>query len=440
MTSLQHTPPPPVTDTSEAASRATAWGLTSVLMLLYLINYGDKVLLGIVAQPLKDELGLSASQIGLAGSVFFFAMTAGGFLAGPLSKRAPLKWVLAALAIGWALCLLPMIVAASFAMLVASRLVLGLFEGPSSALIHTATYSWHPVEKRALPGALITSAAALSKIILAPLLTYLVVAHGWRSAFVAMCAASLLWGAIWLTTWRPGPYGAPSRPRAGVGPDGSRPSSMSWRTLRTPTFLGGLAAAFSFYTLVSVILTWLPSYFEVGLGYSRLKAGSMFAIPSLVALVALFATSYLGDRMMTKGISSRIHRGIIPGAGLLICGLCMVCLPWIGAAGLVVAVVSVGYGLGTVVFPLLNAAVSEICPKEQLAGTLGVFLALMSSGGIVGPYLAGWIVDHTTSAAAGYALTFQVLGAVAALGAIAALLTVNPPRDARRVLAGRTGA
>ncbi|MFF4480871.1 hypothetical protein ACH4TQ_16080 [Streptomyces sp. NPDC021218] len=51
-----------------------------------------------------------------------------------------------------------------------------------------------------------------------------------------------------------------------------------------------------------------------------------------------------------------------------------------------------------------------------------------------------------TPPASGYALTFQVLGAVAVVGAITALLTVNPPRDARRVLAsrieraGRTGA
>ncbi|MBL1116474.1 MFS transporter [Streptomyces sp. 110] len=157
----------------------------------------------------------------------------------------------------------------------------------------------------------------------------------------------------------------------------------------------------------------------------------------MVALVALFGTSYVGDRLMGKGVSSRVHRGIIPGAALLICGLSMLCLPWIGAPGLVVAVVSVGYGVGTVVFPLLNAAVSEICPKEQLAGTLGVFLAVMNSGGIVGPYLAGRIVDTTSSPAFGYALTFQILGAVTVVGAITALLTVNPPRDARRVMAAR---
>ncbi|MEV1086054.1 hypothetical protein AB0I98_48980 [Streptomyces sp. NPDC050211] len=52
------------------------------------------------------------------------------------------------------------------------------------------------------------------------------------------------------------------------------------------------------------------------------------------------------------------------------------------------------------------------------AGVLGVFLAVMSSGGIVGPYLVGRIVDTAAAPASGYALNFHVLG----VGAITALL------------------
>lgn len=418
-----------------SASRAKAWSMTSVLMLLYLVNYGDKVVLGIAAQPLMKDLGLTASQLGMVGSVFFLAMTLGGFLAGPAVRLMSMKWLLAVLAIVWAACMVPIILSASFAVLLISRLLLGLFEGPSSALIHTAVYSWHPVEKRALPGALITSAAALSKIVLAPILTYLVVNYTWRSAFAAMCAASFVWLLIWLFTWTPGPYGSQRKSRAegSIAPG----TSVRWSAIfRTPTFLGALAGAFAFYALLSVVLTWLPSFFEVSLGFSRLEAGTLFGVPSIVALFALFATSFFGDRLMSKGGSSRIHRGIVPAAGLLICGLGMVSLPWIvGTPWLVVAIVSIGYGAGTVVFPLFNAAISEICPAEQLAGTLGVFLAVMNSGGILGPYLAGLIVDTASSPAAGYTLTFQVLGCIVLVGAVIALLTVNPARDATRIAA-----
>ena len=50
-----------------------------------------------------------------------------------------------------------------------------------------------------------------------------------------------------------------------------------------------------------------------------------------------------------------------------------------------VIVISIGYGIGAVVLPLANAEISEICPPVQTAGTLGVFLALMAVGGLIGP-------------------------------------------------------
>lgn len=52
MPPVQATAPTRVTTAPAIASRSKAWGLTSILMLLYLIDYGDKALLGIAAQPL----------------------------------------------------------------------------------------------------------------------------------------------------------------------------------------------------------------------------------------------------------------------------------------------------------------------------------------------------------------------------------------------------
>ena len=415
-------------------SRSKAWGLTAILVALYTVNYGDKVVLGLAAQPLREEFGFTASQIGLAGSIFFLALTMSGLLTGVVSRWGALKWILAALAIAWALCMLPMIIAASLAVLIVSRFLLGLFEGPSSALIHTATYSWHPVEKRALPGAFITSAASISKILVAPALGWVIVHHGWRAAFVAMSLTSVVWCAIWLGSWSPGPYGAEHDASVADHDGASTASAIRWITLiKTPTFLGAALAVFSFYTLTSVILTWLPSYFEKGLGYSRLEANTMFGIPSMVALVAMFGTSFLGDRLMARGVSSRIHRGLVPGFGLLACGIAMVSLPYIGSPAMVVALVSLGYGLGTIVFPLFNAAISEICPRDKLAGTLGIFLAFMTSGGLIGPYVAGRIVDAATNPADGYALAFQLIGVLALIGASAAIVLVNPRRDAQKI-------
>lgn len=431
---------PGIMTPSGQESRAKAWGLTSVLVLLYTINYSDKILLGLVAQPLKDEFGLTSAQIGLTASAFFFAFSAGGFFAGLMNRWATLKWSLMALAVIWAACMVPIIVAGSFAVLLASRFLLGLTEGPSGALIHTAVYSWHPMEKRSMPGAFIASSSSLAKIAAAPALAFLIVQFGWHSAFVAMLLVGLGWCVLWYFTWRPGPYGEVRIP--GVKGSATTPApAVPWMSIfRTRTFLGALAAVIPMYALLTVVLTWLPSYFEVGLGFTRFQAGAMFGFPSIAAILAMFSSTYLSDKFMSRGVSSRIMRGIVPATGLLVCGVSMAVLPYIGTPIVVVAVVSIGYGIGCILAPIMNAAISQISPRNQVAGSLGMFLAMMAIGGIIAPPLTGMIVDRAVSPAVGYAQSFQIFGIAAIVGAILAMILVNPDRDSARVMAQLTTA
>ncbi|SEB58828.1 Sugar phosphate permease [Streptomyces melanosporofaciens] len=417
-------------------SRVQAWSLTMILVLLYVINAADKAVLGLVAQPLAHELGLTSSQIGLVGSGFFLTFTVSGFFAGLLNKWVTLRWILVLLSLAWAATMVPMVLVASFTVLLVSRLALGLAEGPSSALVHTAVYSWHAPKKRGLPGAWIASGVSIAKIAIAPALAVVVATWGWRAALVTLAVAGVAWCALWLATWKEGPYGERGQADTASTAEGEEPQpAVPWtKIFFTPTFLGAAVAVISVYALVSVVLTFLPSYFEVGLGYSRLEAGTMFGFPSIASMAALLVSTFISDRLLSRGASSRLLRGVLPGTGLLICGLAMTTLPYIGAPGLTVGVVSVGYGFGTVIMPLFNAAISQLCPPRQLAGTLGVFLALMSLGGLVAPYLTGVIVDAASSPAEGYASAFKVFGIAAVVTSLIALLTVNPERDASRVL------
>lgn len=432
-------PTPPATTTHPGSeSRRKAWSLTALLVVLYVVNYGDKAAFGIIAQALKDELGISAAQIGLVGSLFFFAFTIGGFFAGALNRWMSLRTVLLVLALVWAAAMLPLVVSATFAVLVVSRMLLGIAEGPSSALIHTAAYSWHPTERRGFPGALLASAASVAKIVLAPLLAYLSVAYGWRSALITMAVIGIVWCVFWLRLCEVGPYipakatgpakaSGPTNTSSDTGTDEPR---VPWaRILLTRTFLTGVPLVASIYALVTVVLTWLPSYFEVGLGFSRLEAGSMLAIPSVVGLISLIGGTLLSDFLLARGWSSRFVRIVGPSLLVIVGGGILFLLPSIENPAAAVAIVSIGYGVGVVVLPLSNAAVSEICPPEQTAGTLGIFLALMAIGGLIGPYVTGLIVDAAASPGDGYATAFQVLGVAAALSALLTLIFADPERD-----------
>ena len=407
-----------------------AWGMTGLVIFLYVVNYADKAVLGIIAQPLAREFGMSSSQIGLVGSLFFVTFTVGGFLAGPLNKFMTLRWSLLALGLIWSVIMLPLIVSASFGMLIVTRMLLGLAEGPSSALMHTATYSWHPPAKRGLPGAFLVGAASVAKIALAPVLALITVEWGWRAALISLSVLGFVWMACWLIGWKEGPYTTKAVKDVGAAVDTATEPSVPWRKiLLNRTFLSCALMIAVVYALTTVVLTWLPSYFEVGLGYSALQAGSMFALPSIVGLVLMISSGAVTDRLRGKGYRSRVVRIIVPAIGVLICGLVLVFLPSIGTPILAVAVVSIGYGFGAIAIPLINAAISELCPPQQTAGTMGVFLALMATGGLVAPYATGVIVDNAATAADGYATAFQAIGVLGALAAVLVLVLANPERD-----------
>ena len=428
--------PRPALISSAGESRAKAWGFTGLLMLLYIVNWGDKAVFGLVAQPLAEEFDLTSSQIGLIGSGFFMLFTVGNLMAGLLNRWMTLKWSLALLAIGWSFAMLPVVVSATFGVLLVSRMLLGLLEGPAGPTIQTALYSWHPYEKRGLPSACITASASIAKIAVAPLLAVVTAAYGWRAAFVVLGVAGLAWLLIWLPTWTPGPYGEDKVARK---VDTYDEPAVPWaKVILSPTFLGGALAVMSTYALVTVVLTWLPSYFEKGLGYSRVQAGAMFAFPSIAALVVSLGVTWISDRLISRGAASRLLRGVVPAVLLLVCGGAMALVPSISAPAVAVAVVSIGYGLGQSIFPQSHSALSEIVPPRQIAGTFGLYMGLMSLGGIYGPYLAGWIVDQADSPVEGYGLAFQVFGIMVLIGGLAALFGINPERDAARLRSART--
>ena len=73
-------------------------GMNGVLVLLgvsVFINYIDRANLSVAAPLVKNELGLSASQLGILLSAFFWTYACTQILAGWLVDRFEVKWVLA---------------------------------------------------------------------------------------------------------------------------------------------------------------------------------------------------------------------------------------------------------------------------------------------------------------------------------------------------------
>jgi hypothetical protein len=72
---------------SEVSESGRAWTITWLLAVFMLINFLDKIVLGLVAVPMMDELGLTPKQFGDIGSGFFWLFAIGGVLGGFLANH-----------------------------------------------------------------------------------------------------------------------------------------------------------------------------------------------------------------------------------------------------------------------------------------------------------------------------------------------------------------
>ena len=105
-----------------------AWGITALLFLFMLINFADKVVVGLAGPPLRRDLGLTDQQFGLIGSSFFFLFAVSAIVVGMVTNRVQARHTLLIMAVIWSLVQFPMLGTVSLEVLIACRIVIGAEE------------------------------------------------------------------------------------------------------------------------------------------------------------------------------------------------------------------------------------------------------------------------------------------------------------------------
>src|SRR5438046_9344440 len=86
-----------------------AWKITFLLFLFMLVNFADKIVVGLAGVPIMTELKLEPESFGLLGSSFFLLFSIAAIIVGFIVNRVDTRWVLLALALVWALAQFPMV-------------------------------------------------------------------------------------------------------------------------------------------------------------------------------------------------------------------------------------------------------------------------------------------------------------------------------------------
>jgi MFS family permease len=398
------------------------WTITAVLFFFMLTNFADKTVVGLAAVPIMKELNLTPYEFGLLGSSFFFLFSASAVAVGFLANHVMARWLILGLALCWSLVQFPMIASVGFATLIVCRILLGAGEGPAFAVAVHALYKWFPDEKRALPTAVITQGSAFGVIVALPAINWIIVHYSWHWAFGALGVAGLVWAAVWLYLGAEGPLTDHS-------PAGRRPhvESVPYKhLLLTPTFVGCCLACFGAYWALSLGLTWFTPFIVSGLGFSQASAGWLSTLPWVMGAVVVLTTGWVSQALMTAGVSSRVARGVLGSAPLVLGGLIVLMVPYAERPSWKIALLVIGSGLTGSIYVVCPPMLSEFTPASQRAAVIAILGAIFSVAGIVAPAVTGALVGNASTPLAGYYHGYAITALVQIAGGLAGLLLLWP--------------
>jgi MFS family permease len=406
-----------------------AWGITFLLFLYMLVNFADKIVVGLAGVPIMTELKLEPEQFGLLGSSFFFLFSISAIIVGFIVNRIETRWVLLVLAVVWALAQFPMLGTISFSTLLICRVILGAGEGPAAAVAVHAIYKWFPDEKRALPTAVLSQGSAFGVILAVPALNWVIVNHSWHYAFGALGVVGLMWVVAWLVWGKEGPLVQTTAMAA------AEPRIPYFQLLTSRTFVGCCVATFGAYWVLSLGLTWFTPFIVKGLGFSQAEAGWISIMPWISGAVVVILTGWISQAMMARGFTTRVARGVVGSVPLIVGGLILVVMPRVAPGGLMIALLVVGSGLCGSIYVVCAPMLGEFTPVSQRGAVIAIYGAIYTLAGIVAPQVMGSVIQRAGGLLDGYLTGFTINAVVLTASGLLGLLLLWPNTERARLAA-----
>lgn len=405
------------------------WTIVSLLFLVQIVNSLDKAVMGLAAVPIMHELNLTPQQYGIIASSFYSFYALSTLLVAMLfANRVPPRIILIVLLAAWSTVQLPVLFAASFAVLVICRTALGVAEGPGTPTIINATHEWFAQEDRSFPTALVMLGTTVGPLLGAPLLSYLIVGYGWRAAFAVCSALSFAALALWLRFGADGPGATVRRAQTDLPSDASTKRAVNIWSDRT--IVGSLIGGFCAYWAVGFGIAWLAPLLTEGLGYDSITAGWLisliFAGQGLIGL----ALSGVSHAMTKRGVPSRQARSRFIAAMQLASAAAFIVAAVSTEASVKVAMILIAASLPGVTFTLGPATLSEVLPPARRNRAIGIILAAVSVAGAISPYVSGLVIDAYPGPL-GYDYALLLAAAALAIGGTASFAMLHPEASRR---------
>jgi MFS transporter, ACS family, D-galactonate transporter len=375
-----------------------------LLVLAIFINYIDRGNLSIAASILKDELNISAKQLGTLLAAFFYTYTAMQFVVGWLVDRFDVNRVLVAGFLLWSVATATTGIVHGFVLLLIMRMILGVGESVAFPSCSKILARHLPEHHRGFANASLSFGLKSGPAVGTLGAGLLMAKYGWRPVFVGMGLVALLWLPAW-AKWMP------------RGPGVSRPvtaKSGYLDILTQRSFWGASIGHFCSNYLLYLTVTWLPFYLQRERHLSLSTMSKMVSLYFVVDALSCLTTGSIADHFIRRGRSLTRVRKTAMALGHTSAVIALTGLAFAGPDHYLAWMFAVGAGSGM-------SAAGVFAFAQTLAGaeTAGRWAGLQNGvanfAGVLCATITGFIVDKTTHFSGAFEITagFMLLGGLA---------------------------
>jgi len=422
-----------------AKTTRVRWFLVFWLFVLSAVSYLDRVNISIAGGSIVDAYHLTDVQLGkvfsalVAGYALF--QTVGGYLADRFGPRR----VLTAGVVWWGIftaltALVPADIGGALFLFVLVRFFLGAGEAVIYPAANQFIVRWIPMRERGIANGWIFAGVGAGAGLSPPLITYLMIHHGWRSSFWVCAIIGFLAGAVWFFAARDNPAEHPrvsaaelTAIQSGLTVTSNSPNSgkepadafVPWkRVLRSREVWAVTLSYFCYGYVAWIFFSWFYRYLAKVRGLD-LKASAFYSmLPFLAMLVCCLLGGTVNDRL-TKWRGPRLGRCGLAAFAMGVAGIFIACGSQVQSVRLASVVLAGGAGA------LYFSQSSFWSVTADIAGaSAGSVSGFMNMGGQIGGALTGsltpWIALRY-----GWTASFLVAAGLCLVGALS-WLAVDP--------------
>ncbi|WP_395672029.1 spinster family MFS transporter [Phenylobacterium sp.] len=387
--------PPPLED---GRRRRLLW----LLLIVYTLNFLDRQVVGILAEPIKHDLGIADWQIGLmSGLAFAVFYTLLGLPIARLAETFNRVWIIGGSLTLWSAFTVACGFVQNFTQLVAARLGVGFGEAGFTPTSHSLIADYTPKEKRASALAFFAMGQPAGALIGIALGGIIADAYGWRTAFLMAGVPGLLLVPL-VMLWLVEPRNMmPVKPKApGSGHFWATVRHlMKKRTFRAVNIAGTIKSFISYGSAPFTASFFLRNHREAleamaapfGLGAVGFLGLVMGVSIGIAGMTASWLGGVLADRAARKDVRDSMN---VPTIAAILSPFIYATALLIPNAPLALAILIIPYFLNAIYYGANYAALQGLAPPGMRTISASMYMFIINLIGLgLGPLLVGALSD-----------------------------------------------